>query len=129
MYFVYQLYLADIIVPCVGRSGSRDTYVGIAKDVYARLQKHNGGSVAATRGRQWYVRAILRCRDLAQATIVERWLKCGDTRLKRLKMSIHIDCQHMVKPAIAQELIDAAELWKLSRGFRLARRILREQKG
>jgi predicted GIY-YIG superfamily endonuclease len=111
LYWVYLLYAEGVEVPAVGCSGSRDTYVGMAPDPYIRLQKHNSGQVNATRGRAWKLKALVPCKCRAEAAIVERWLKNGDTRQKRLRMATTFHKVIKAEDHVVREFISDALIW------------------
>jgi len=111
IYYVYLLYLDGVEAPAVGCSGSRDTYVGMAPDPHMRLQKHNSGSVTATRGRKWRLKALVPCRSRSEAAIVERWLKNGDTRQKRLRMATTFLMDEKPESITVRLFVEDAILW------------------
>ena len=109
-WFVYLLYVQGVQVPACGRSGSRDTYVGMSDDVYSRVSRHNAGDVTSTRGRKWRLRAFIGCASRADAAKMERWFKCGDTRGKRIKLAAcGLDING--NSAASLEIKDAVNQW------------------
>lgn len=85
-WYVYLLRWCDATEADLAGQGSRLYYVGITNNLVKRLQDHNAGKQKATRGRQWSMEAWLQVPSQRHAAIVERWLKTGDSREKRLAM-------------------------------------------
>lgn len=110
-FYVYLLYHASVTVPAVGKPGSRDTYIGVSKFPAARLVEHNAGKCTATRGRQWKLIAFLPARSRGIAYQIERWLKCGDTRSKRMQLAVHCDANRLVLPAVTDAVHEAVRIW------------------
>lgn len=111
VHYVYLLYVVGTVVPPVGQSGSRATYVGMAEHPYSRLKQHNSGMVTATRGRQWRLVAVVPCHSRKEAAIVERWLKCGDSRSKRMRMHDTFRTVREIDAHETREFISDALAW------------------
>lgn len=110
IWFVYLLYETTVDIPSCGRSGSRDTYVGMTDDVFSRVARHNAGEVISTRGRRWKLRAYIGLPTKGMAAAVERWLKCGNTREKRIRLAAcGLDREGI--SVGAKEIVDSVRLW------------------
>ncbi len=58
-----------------------DFYVGLTRDLHARLAKHNAGEVPHTaKFRPWRIRTALAFDDKSRATAFERYLKSSSGR-------------------------------------------------
>lgn len=65
-------------------AGDRLLYVGISNNLQKRIAEHNDGKSRSTKGKEWTCIAYARCDTRRDAAMLERWLKCGDSRKKRL---------------------------------------------
>ena len=63
---------------------NKEIYVGVAKEVLARLEQHNrGDSFHTAKYRPWELENVVWFRDAEKAFSFERWLKSGSGRAFR----------------------------------------------
>lgn len=98
--------------------GSRAFYVGMAKDAIIRLSQHNAGEVLATRGADWELVCYIPCPDRNTASILERWLKVGDSRDKRDAMICARLPENRCREQDTNELIRKARIWWATRAVK-----------
>ncbi len=116
-WYVYVLAKENVGLPACGRSGSRDTYVGMTNNVQARIIEHNSGKCYATRGCSWRLVAVATCGSRAIAAQLERYLKCGDSRDKRVSLMLHADAGLNVSPVASAAMIMQARMWTARRRY------------
>lgn len=109
-WFVYQLRNSEVPADAQTGQGSRTTYVGITKNLAARIGAHNRGEVTATRGRQWDATAWFQVGTQSIAATVERWLKHGDTTAKRRMMREAAPATGAVNERMVEHLVSCALL-------------------
>jgi predicted GIY-YIG superfamily endonuclease len=114
--YVYVLYQEGIDEPRTGVQGSRDTYVGVAQDVWNRLRAHNAGKCKSTRGMKWKCVARFKCETYNSAFIFEQWLKHGRSLQKRLRFVAHFIEQGEFSD-LNRELETKALHWSLARSM------------
>lgn len=110
VWHVYVLRCADCDPLESFGQGDRSYYVGISNNVSKRVKEHNDGQSRSTRGRQWEIAALLECASQHQAAIVERWMKTGDSRDKRLEL-VNLYDRNEVHGEYAMSFIGRACTW------------------
>jgi len=99
--------------------GSRTYYVGMTNRLLSRMKAHDGGKSRATAGFQWSLVGIILCKDKKEATTLERWMKTGNSRDKRVTWGIL--CQSMLcyDHSRLEYMIRRARAWDAQRAIRI----------
>lgn len=83
-YYVYLLVEENRELNSSPGQGSRATYVGLTRNVQDRFSEHNSGKCRATKKRNWKLLCWATCENILQARQLEKWLKIGNSRNKRI---------------------------------------------
>lgn len=118
---VYMLQRIGTDIDLLSSQGDRSLYVGISNNVPKRLASHNAGNAPATRGSQWSMIALAKCENKEQAVILERWLKCGESRKKRTAFLVECKLAGTWIDGNTSMVVDKSQEWhtnrQLLRGF------------
>lgn len=78
------------VLECIAKTGRTTVHVGIAKDVWRRLEDHKSGKVKATRGRQIKCLGYSAPLPHGEALMQEAKLKTQTAQQKRAWASIQL---------------------------------------
>lgn len=98
--------------------GNRETYVGITNHLAVRMSEHADGKVASTAHSKWTMVAVAPVLNREQAALVERWLKVGNSRQKRLEWFAASKFHSVTPAAYIMKMVLRAKMWDTGRTIR-----------